>query len=48
MNEEGTGKCLRQVEHIRGHFWHIYSVALKPTHGGDRSNVENDDFNFIQ
>jgi hypothetical protein len=21
MNEERTGKCLRQVEHIRGHLW---------------------------
>jgi hypothetical protein len=25
MNEERTGKCLRQVEHIRGHLWHRYS-----------------------
>ena len=23
MNEERTGKCLRQVEHIRGYLWHI-------------------------
>jgi hypothetical protein len=23
MNEEWTGKCLRQVEHIHGHLWHI-------------------------
>ena len=22
------GKCLRQVEHIRGHLWHIYSIAV--------------------
>jgi replication-associated recombination protein RarA len=22
MNEERTGKCLRQGEHIRGHLWH--------------------------
>ena len=22
MNEERTGKCLRQMEHIRGHLWH--------------------------
>jgi len=22
MNEEMTGKCLRQVEHNRGHLWH--------------------------
>jgi hypothetical protein len=25
MNEERTGRCLRQVEHIRGHLWHRYS-----------------------
>jgi hypothetical protein len=24
MNEERTGKCLQQVEHIRGHLWHIF------------------------
>ena len=28
MNEEKTRKCLRQVEHIRGHLWHIYSIAV--------------------
>jgi len=28
MNEESTGMCLRQVEHIRGHFWHIYSITV--------------------
>ena len=28
MNKESTGKCLRQVEHIRGHLWHIYSIAV--------------------
>jgi Ni,Fe-hydrogenase III large subunit len=27
MNEERTGKCLLQVEHIRGHLWHRYSIA---------------------
>jgi hypothetical protein len=27
MNEERTGKGLRQVEHIRGHLWHIYSIT---------------------
>jgi hypothetical protein len=26
MNEERTWKCLRQVEHIRGHLWHRYSI----------------------
>jgi hypothetical protein len=28
MNEEGTGKCLLQVEHIRGHLQHSYSIAV--------------------
>jgi hypothetical protein len=28
MKEESTGKCLRQPEHIRGHLWHIYSIAV--------------------
>ena len=28
MNEERTGKCLRQVKHIRGHLWHRYSITV--------------------
>jgi len=28
MNEESTGKCLRQVEHIRGHLFHRYSITV--------------------
>jgi hypothetical protein len=28
MNEERTGKCLRQVEHICGHVWHRYSITV--------------------
>jgi hypothetical protein len=28
MNEERIGKCLRQMEHIRGHLWHRYSIAV--------------------
>ena len=28
MNEERTGKCLRQVEHIRGHLWHNFSITV--------------------
>jgi len=28
MNEERTGKCLRQVQHIRGHLWHIYYITV--------------------
>jgi hypothetical protein len=27
-NEERTGKCLRQVEHIRGHLWNRYSITV--------------------
>jgi hypothetical protein len=28
MVEEGIGKCLRQVQHIRGHLWHIHSITV--------------------
>jgi hypothetical protein len=28
MNEEKTGKCLRQVEHIRGHLLHRYCITV--------------------
>ena len=28
MYEERTGKCLGQVEHIRGHLWHRYSIMV--------------------
>ena len=28
MNEERTGKWLRQVEHIHGHMWHRYSITV--------------------
>ena len=28
MNEEMTGKCLQQVEHIRGLVWHRYSITV--------------------
>jgi len=28
MSEEMTGKCLRQVEHIRGEMRHRYSVTV--------------------
>jgi len=28
MNEEGTGKCLRQVEHIHGHLGPRYYVTV--------------------
>jgi hypothetical protein len=36
MNEERTGKFLRQVEHIRGHLWHRYFITVNQViHGGD-------------
>jgi hypothetical protein len=28
INAKKTGKCLRQVEHIRGHLWHRYSITV--------------------
>jgi hypothetical protein len=28
LNQESTGKCLRQVEHIRCHLWHRYSISI--------------------
>jgi len=28
MNEERIGLSLRQTEHIGGHLWHRYSVAV--------------------
>jgi hypothetical protein len=28
VNEERTGKFLWQVEHIHGHLWHRYSIAV--------------------
>jgi hypothetical protein len=31
MNEERTGKCLRQTEHCRGHLWHRYSMVMVVT-----------------
>jgi hypothetical protein len=30
MNGERTEKCLRQVEHIRGHLWQIYLGSVAP------------------
>ena len=40
MNEERTGKCLRQVEHIRGHYPRILflldmGLVYHPAHGGN-------------
>ena len=28
MNEERTGKCFRQVEHIRGYLWHLCILPI--------------------
>jgi len=25
---KGPGKCLRQMEHSRGHLWHRYSITV--------------------
>jgi hypothetical protein len=36
MNEERTGKYLRQVEHIRGHLWHIKFHNGQTSQGDDR------------
>jgi len=33
MNEERTGKFLRQVEHIYGHLWHRYFIAVNQVMG---------------
>ena len=39
MNEERTGKCLRQVEHIRGHVTQIFLNGQR-SRGGDRKTFE--------
>ena len=40
MNEERTGKCLRQVEHIRDHFLTQIFQNGQPSHGGGRKIFE--------
>jgi hypothetical protein len=47
VNEERTGKCLRQVEHIRGHLWHRYSITVNQFMVAT-VNFQSDDFNFTQ
>ena len=37
MNEERTGKCLRQVEHILGHLWHRCSIAVNQVMNEERT-----------
>jgi hypothetical protein len=41
MNVERTGKCLRQVEDIRGHLWHRYSIAINQVMEADDFNLTN-------
>ena len=50
MNEERTGKCLRQVEHIRGHYPGILSrldmgLVYHPAHR--RNDVEKTRKNML-
>ena len=40
MNEEITGKCSRQIEHIRGDLWYRYSVMVNQCSGGDSKTTE--------
>jgi len=47
MNEEKTGKCLRQVEHTRGHLWHIYSITINQVMVAT-ANFRSDDFNLTK
>jgi hypothetical protein len=42
MNEERTGKCLRQVEHIRGHLWHRYSITVNRIKGVSSNPVDEE------
>jgi hypothetical protein len=35
-----TGKCLWQMEHIRGHLWPQIFHSGQPCHGGDRKTFE--------
>jgi hypothetical protein len=47
MTEERIGKCLRQVEHIRGHLWHIYSIAVNQVMVAT-VECRSDDFNLTK
>ena len=42
MNDERARKCLRQLEHFRGHLWHRYSV---PVNQETMATISND-FHF--
>jgi hypothetical protein len=39
MYEERVGKCLQQVEHIRGHLWQIFHNG-QPNHGCNRKTFD--------
>jgi hypothetical protein len=46
MNEERTGKCLWQVEHIHSNLWYTHSVS-QPSDGGDLYvNIEEKNIPF--
>jgi hypothetical protein len=40
MNEDRIWKCLPQVQKIRGHLWHRYSITVNQIHGGERNTFE--------
>ena len=42
------GKCLRQVEHILGHLWHRYSIAVNKVMMATVHYLRCDDFNFTK
>ena len=39
MNAERTEKWLRQLEHLRGHLWHRYSIAVNIIKLGNYHNI---------
>jgi hypothetical protein len=47
MNEERTGEWLRQTEHIRGHLWHRYSIAVNQVMVATAYNFEVKVFNNL-
>ena len=48
MNEERTEKCLRQVEHIRGHLWHRYSITVNQGTNVSKYFVDNSVFDIYR
>jgi hypothetical protein len=45
--KKGFGKCLRQVEPICGHFWHIYSIAVNQIMVATAYNCSNKNIHFM-